>query len=107
VQCKDQSPLWRLVTNNSSHSAELPKPDFEKKPMAQLFIDYGDLAGRTYSTSITLDLWNRTFYDVQLIEGASTHHGDAVYPQPGLRDASPKRRQPIRTRTKNAWRELK
>jgi hypothetical protein len=83
------------------------KDDLREKPLAQLLIDYGDLAGRTYSTSITLDLWNRTFYDVQLFESSSTHHGDAVYPQPGLRDASPKRRRPIRTRAKNAWRELK
>ena len=53
----------------------------------QLLLDYRDLAGRTYSTSITLDLPGSRAYDVRLFEGASTHHGDAVYPQPGLRDA--------------------
>jgi hypothetical protein len=80
--------------------------DIKNEPFVQVLVDYRDLAGRTYSTSITLDLWNRTFYDVQLFEGASTHHGDAVYPQPGLRDASPKGPQPITLRMRNAGRAL-
>jgi hypothetical protein len=62
----------------------------QHQPHMQLLLDYRDVAGRTYSTSITLDLQQRRAYDVRLFEGASTHHGDSVYPQPGLRDVTPK-----------------
>jgi hypothetical protein len=41
----------------------------------QLLVDYRDLAGRPYSTSITLDLQNRAPYDVQPFPGFVTHHG--------------------------------
>jgi hypothetical protein len=64
--------------------------------MGQLLFDYRDLAGRTHSTSMTIarpDIALR-FYDVHVWEDHSvTVLGDSVYPQPGLRDVSPKPRR--------------
>jgi len=63
-------------------------------PCAQLLVDYRDLAGRLYSTSITItaDGNDMKIYDVRTWEDHQvTRLGDAVYPQPGLRDVAPKR----------------
>ena len=62
--------------------------DVENRPHYQLIVDYRDLAERTCCTSMTIDLANRAFYDTRLFNGARTQLGDAVYPQPGLRDLS-------------------
>jgi hypothetical protein len=78
----------------------------QHQPHMQLLLDYRDLAGRTYSTSITLDLQQRRAYDVRLFEGASTHHGDSVYPQPGLRDVTAKGPRPLRQRIRDARKAL-
>jgi hypothetical protein len=80
-------------------------PEIERP--SQLLFDYRDLADRTYSTSVTIDVVNgdMRFYDVHLFEDHSvTYHGDAVYPQPGLRDVSPKALPGLRARLRRAVR---
>lgn len=74
--------------------------------MVQLLMDYRDLGGRTYSTAVTVDLTAQSAYDAQLSEGSRTHHGDAVYPQPGLRDAA-QRAPRLGTRIRRAGREIR
>jgi len=61
----------------------------------QLLIDYRDLADRTYATSITVTVVDDDlrFYDVHLFDHPVTQLGEAIYPQPGLRDV---RRPPAR-----------
>ncbi|MFM9700383.1 hypothetical protein [Streptomyces europaeiscabiei] len=59
----------------------------------QVLFDYRDLAGRYYSTAVVITAVKREpqFYDVRLWEDHTvTTLGDAVYPQDGLRDVSPK-----------------
>jgi hypothetical protein len=73
------------------------KPD----SATQLLLAYRDLAGRTYSTSITIDVISgeMRFYDVRLFEDHNaTTLGDAIYPQPGLRDVSPRVRPGLKAR---------
>jgi hypothetical protein len=77
---------------------------------AQILFDYRDLTDRTYSTSMTMQTANRraTLYDVHLFtDHAITTLGDAVYPQPGLRDVSPRRRQGLRERARMVVRSLR
>jgi hypothetical protein len=68
----------------------------------QLLVDYRDLADRTYATSITVTAVNEDlrFYDVHLFDHPVTQLGDAIYPQPGLRDVRrpPARRLRVRLR---------
>lgn len=72
----------------------------------QVLVDYRDLAGRTYSTSATFV--GLRIYDVRFFEEhAVTHHGDAVYPQSGLRDVSPAVTPSLRERLRRAWRGLR
>jgi hypothetical protein len=78
--------------------------------LSQLLFDYRDLADRTYSTSVTIDVVNGDirFYDVRLFEDhAVTYHGDAVYPQPGLRDVSPKASPGPKARLRRAVHSLR
>ncbi|MFJ6355004.1 hypothetical protein ACIQKB_36805 [Streptomyces sp. NPDC092046] len=65
-------------------------------PAAQLLIDYRDLADRPYATSITITIVDGKpqYYDVRTWEDhTTTTLGDALYPQPGLRNVSPVRRR--------------
>jgi hypothetical protein len=58
--------------------------------VAQVLMDYRDLAENAYSSALVLTevAGDWRFYDVHLWEGRSvTPLGDAVYPQPGLKDA--------------------
>ncbi|MGW2987123.1 hypothetical protein [Streptomyces goshikiensis] len=59
----------------------------------QLLLDYRDLAGRSYATSITLVRRGEESvyaYDVRWWEDHTvTTQGDAFYPQPGTTDVSP------------------
>jgi hypothetical protein len=76
-----------------------------ERQQAQILLDYRDLTGRPYSTSITIDLQRRAFYDVRVFSHFTTGQTDSVYPQPGLRDvrnASP----PLKARWGGAIREL-
>jgi hypothetical protein len=68
----------------------MPQPTSEQM---QLLFDYRDLTGLTHSSVIVLDkaMGDWRFYDVRPFTGGSvTQLGDAVYPQPGLPDASPR-----------------
>lgn len=71
----------------------------------QVLLDYNDLAGRLYSSALVLDLQTGPrFYDVKLFEDIRvTHHGDAVFPQPGLTSVGPKPRRPLRAKLRSAW----
>lgn len=80
-----QGPVVALAAGEQVLLAFQGKPPQE---MVQLLVDYRDLGGRTYSTAITIDIVGNRAYDAQLLIGPSTHQGDAVYPQAGLRDAS-------------------
>jgi hypothetical protein len=67
----------------------------------QVLFDYRDLAERTYSTSLTIEVVSGDirFYDAHLFENHNvTTLGDAVYPQPGLRDVSPRVRPGLKAR---------
>lgn len=76
---------------------------------AQLLLDYRDLADRQHATSVTITVAtdqdggrDLRAYDVHSwADHSATAHGDAVYPQPGLRDAGPQKR-PGRRRGKAA-----
>lgn len=62
-------------------------------PRFQLLLDYRSTAGLSYATSITIEvvMGVSRAYDVRVFEKHSvTHHGDAVYPQRGLRDVRPR-----------------
>ncbi|MFG2811470.1 COG1361 family protein [Streptomyces massasporeus] len=61
----------------------------------QVLLDYRDLAGRSYSTSITIRAPrgqdDAYFFDVRNWENHTvTSHADTPYPLPGLKDVSPK-----------------
>jgi hypothetical protein len=76
----------------------------------QLLFDYRDLAERAYSTSVTIEVvsGNMRFYDVHLFENHRvTTLGDAVYPQPGLRDVSPRNRPGLEARLRMMGRSLR
>jgi hypothetical protein len=77
-----------------------------ERQQAQILLDYRDLAGRPYSTSITIDLQRRAFYDVQVFSHFTTGQDDAVYPQPGLRDAR-NASAPLKARLGGAIRALR
>jgi hypothetical protein len=77
-----------------------------ERQQAQVLLDYRDLTGRPYSTSITIDLQRRAFYDVQIFPHFTTGQTDAVYPQPGLRDVRNASPSP-KARLKGAIRELR
>jgi hypothetical protein len=102
-----QGPLASLAVGDEQVLRfEGVKPDSH----AQLLLDYRDLAGRAYSTSITLEVGGNgalAAYDVHLFEGRVTHHGDSVYPQKGLRDVTPKVRRPLKARALEAGRVLR
>ncbi|MFF4227989.1 hypothetical protein [Streptomyces sp. NPDC001820] len=70
---------------------------FDNTPLgpqgAQLLLDYRDLADRPHTTACTIT-WDDAVprvYDVHTWDNhTATTLGDAIYPQPGLRDVSPK-----------------
>lgn len=101
---------WSLGALAAGDDRELIFRTEGLNPPIQLLFDYRDLADRTYSTSVTVDVVNgdMRFYDVHLFEDhAVTFLGDAVYPQPGLRDVSPKARPGLRARLRAAVRSLR
>jgi hypothetical protein len=90
-----QSLIFRVAKPNSA---------------TQLRFAYRDLAERTYSTSITIEVvdGNLRFYDVHLFENRNiTTLGDAVYPQLGLGDVSPRVRPDVRARLRMIRRSVR
>lgn len=82
------------------------KPD----SATQLAFAYRDLAGRTYSTSVTIEVigGEMRFYDVRLFEDHNaTTLGDAIYPQPGMRDVSPRIRPGLKARLRMIRRSVR
>ena len=101
---------WSLGALAAGDKRELRFPTTKPDSATQLLFDYRDLAGRTYSTSITIEVVSddMRFYDVQLFEDqAVTTLGDSIYPQPGLRDVSPKVRPGLRARLRMMRRSLR
>jgi hypothetical protein len=91
---------WSLGSLAVGNEQELWFRTVKPDSTFQVLFDYRDLANRTYSTSMTVDIVDEAmrFYDVRLYEDhAVTPLGDAVYPQSGLRDVSP--------RVRPGWRE--
>jgi hypothetical protein len=101
---------WSLGALAAGDKYELKFRAVKPDAHAQLLFDYRDLAGRTYSTLITIQVVDADmrFYDVRLFEDhAVTTHGDAIYPQPGLRDVSPEVRPGLRARLQMMRRSLR
>jgi hypothetical protein len=101
---------WSLGALAAGDERELIFRTAKVNPPIQLLFDYRDLADRTYSTSVTVDVvsGDMRFYDVHLFEDhAVTFLGDAVYPQPGLRDVSPKAPRELKARLRAAVRSLR
>jgi hypothetical protein len=101
---------WSLGALAAGDERELMFRTAKINSAVQLLFDYRDLANRTYSTSITIDVVNgdMRFYDVHLFEDHPvTVLGDAMYPQPGLRDVSPKAPVGLRARLHAAIRGLR
>jgi hypothetical protein len=76
---------WSLGSLPPGEEVTLTFVVYNLAAVAQVLMDYRDLAENAYSSAIVLTEVNNDwrFYDVHLCEG----RGDAVYPQPGLRDA--------------------
>jgi hypothetical protein len=102
--------IWPLGALAAGDKYELEFRIAKPDSAIQVLFDYRDLAGRTYSTSITIEVigGELRFYDVRLFEDhAVTTLGDAIYPQPGLRDVSPKVRPGLRARLRMMGRSLR
>jgi hypothetical protein len=83
---------WSLGILGPGDEQELAFGKISKRAEFQLLLDYRDIANHNHSTSITFssDDGRQYSYDVHIFEDHKvTPHGDAVYPQPGLRDVRP------------------
>ena len=92
---------WSLGALAAGDNRDLLFRTAQPTGLFQFLVDYRDLAGRAHSTVMIAE--NMRFNDVRVFED---HHvtvlGDAIYPQPGLRDVSPKARPGWRARVSGA-----
>lgn len=101
---------WPLGALAAGDKYELKFRTGKPDSAIQLLFAYRDLAGRTDSTSITIEVveGEMRVYDVRLFEDwNATSLGDAIYPQPGLRDVSPKVRPALRARLRMMRRSVR